>query len=38
LGEKSHVGTVIDVLPGLVGLCYFLISKRVRNTFTAGRR
>jgi Protein of unknown function (DUF2569) len=38
LGEKSHVGTVVDVLPGLVGLCYFLISKRVKTTFTAGRR
>jgi hypothetical protein len=38
LGEKSHVGTVVDVLPGLVGLCYFFTSKRVRKTFTSGRR
>jgi hypothetical protein len=38
LGEKSPVGTVIDVLPYLVGLCYVLISKRVRNTFSAGMR
>jgi hypothetical protein len=37
-GEKSHVGTVVDVLPGLVGLCYFFTSKRVRKTFTSGRR
>jgi hypothetical protein len=36
LGEKSPVGTVIDVLPYLVGLCYVLTSKRVRNTFRAG--
>ena len=34
MGAKSPVGTVIDVLPYLVGLCYFLTSKRVRNTFT----
>jgi Protein of unknown function (DUF2569) len=34
LGEKSPAGTVIDVLPYLVGLCYILTSKRVRNTFT----
>jgi hypothetical protein len=34
LGEKSSLGTLIDALPGLVGLCYFLVSKRVRNTFT----
>jgi hypothetical protein len=37
-GEKSNIGTVIDVLPGLIGLCYFLASKRVRNTFTVGLR
>jgi Protein of unknown function (DUF2569) len=35
LGEKSLVGTVIDATPGLVGLWYFLVSKRVRNTFAA---
>jgi hypothetical protein len=38
LGEKSPVGTVIDVLPYLLGLCYVLTSKRVRNTFRAGMR
>jgi len=38
LGEKSNVGSVIDVLPGLIGLGYFLASKRVRNTFTVGLR
>jgi hypothetical protein len=36
LGEKSPVGTVIDVLPYLVGLCYVVSSKRVRNTFRVG--
>jgi hypothetical protein len=38
LGEKSPVGTVIDVLPYLVGLCYVLSSKRVRTTFRVGIR
>jgi hypothetical protein len=38
LGEKSPVGVVIDVLPYLVGLCYVLSSKRVRNTFRVGMR
>jgi hypothetical protein len=33
LGEKSNIGTFIDALPGIIGLCYFLISKRVKNTF-----
>jgi steroid 5-alpha reductase family enzyme len=33
LGEKSNKGTLIDVLPGLIGLCYFLLSKKVKNTF-----
>lgn len=33
-GEKSDVGTVVDSLPGLVSLWYFLVSKRVRTTFT----
>ena len=36
MGAKSPVGTVVDVLPYLVGLCYFLTSKRVRNTFREG--
>jgi hypothetical protein len=33
LGMKSQAGTAIDALPGLILLCYFLLSKRVRNTF-----
>lgn len=33
-GQKSNVGTFVDALPGLVGLWYFLVSKRVRTTFT----
>jgi hypothetical protein len=33
LGMTSQVGTIVDALPGLVGLSYFLVSKRVRNTF-----
>jgi hypothetical protein len=38
VGEKSLVGTVVDSLPGLVGLGYVLISKRVRGTFVCSRR
>ena len=38
MGAKSPVGTVVDVLPYLVGLCYVLTSKRVRNTFRVGMR
>ena len=38
LGAKSPVGTVVDVLPYLVGLSYVLTSKRVRNTFRVGMR
>ena len=37
LGEKSHVGTVVDVVPGIVGFGYVLFSQRVRNTFTVTR-
>lgn len=37
LGEKSLVGTVVDSLPGLVGLGYVLTSKRVRGTFVCSR-
>jgi len=33
IGEKSVIGTFVDALPGLIGLGYFLTSKRVRNTF-----
>lgn len=38
MGAKSPVGTVVDVLPYLAGLCYVLTSMRVRNTFTEGMR
>jgi hypothetical protein len=34
LSMKSPAGMFIDGLPGLVGLWYFLTSRRVRNTFT----
>ena len=34
LGLKSPAGTIIDATPALFGLCYFLTSRRVRNTFT----
>ena len=37
-GEKSLFGTVVDSLPGLVGLMYVLTSKRVRGTFACSRR
>jgi 4-hydroxybenzoate polyprenyltransferase len=33
-GEKSNVGTFVDALPSIVSLWYFLVSKRVRATFT----
>lgn len=35
LGLKSDFGTFVDSLPGLVGIGYFLVSKRVRNTFVS---
>lgn len=35
IGAKSHLGTILDSLPGLVGLAYVCRSRRVRNTFTA---
>jgi hypothetical protein len=33
LGLKSQAGTVIDTVPVLILLWYFLVSRRVRNTF-----
>ena len=33
LGEKSSFGTMLDALPAVVGIFYFLISKRVKKTF-----
>ena len=35
LHAKSPVGTVVDSLPALAAIAYFLRSRRVRNTFTA---
>lgn len=32
LGMKSPIGTVIDSLPGVVGIVYFATSVRVRRT------
>ena len=37
-GEKSNIGTVIDAVPNLAGVAYFLLSRRVRNTFIIGPR
>jgi hypothetical protein len=34
LGLKSPAGTIIDAIPALFGLWYFLTSRRVRNTLT----
>jgi hypothetical protein len=34
LGLKSPAGTIIDATPALLGLWYFVTSRRVRNTFT----
>lgn len=38
LGLKSPAGTIIDATPALFGLWYFVVSRRVRNTFTQARR
>jgi hypothetical protein len=35
IGEKSVIGTFVDALPGLIGLGYFLASKRVKATFVS---
>jgi len=35
LSAKSPVGTVVDSLPGIVAIAYFLRSRRVRNTFVS---
>jgi hypothetical protein len=37
-GEKSNFGTLVDSIPGLVGAAYFMLSRRVRNTFIVGSR
>jgi Protein of unknown function (DUF2569) len=31
-GAKSSIGTLVDSLPGLVGIVYFLTSQRVKHT------
>jgi hypothetical protein len=33
LGMKSGLGMILDSLPSVVGVCYILASRRVRNTF-----
>ena len=38
IGEKSNIGTVVDSVPNLIGVAYFLLSKRVRKTFVIGTR
>jgi Protein of unknown function (DUF2569) len=32
-GEKSNFGTLVDAVPSFVGAAYFMLSRRVRNTF-----
>jgi hypothetical protein len=34
-GEKSNIGTFVDVLPSIVGLGYVLLSKRVKATLVS---
>ncbi|MHB1929048.1 MAG: hypothetical protein ACYCUG_06440 [Acidimicrobiales bacterium] len=36
-GEKSPLGTIVDSIPGLVGIAYILRSRRVRGTFIGPR-
>jgi hypothetical protein len=38
MGEKSNIGTIIDSAPNLVAAGYFLLSRRVRNTFVVAHR
>ena len=35
LSAKSPFGTIVDSLPGMLAIGYFVRSRRVRNTFTA---
>jgi hypothetical protein len=35
-GEKSNFGTVADAVPPIAGAAYFMLSRRVRNTFITG--
>jgi len=36
IGEKSTTGTIVDSIPNLVIVAYFLLSRRVRKTFVIG--
>jgi hypothetical protein len=36
-GEKSPVGTIVDSLPGLIGIAFILRSRRVRGTLVRAR-
>ena len=37
IGEKSTAGTIVDSIPNLVIVGYFLLSRRVRKTFVVDR-
>ena len=37
IGEKSATGTIVDSIPSLVIVAYFLVSGRVRKTFVLDR-
>ena len=37
IGEKSTTGTIVDSIPNLVIVAYFLVSGRVRKTFVLDR-
>ena len=37
IGEKSTMGTLVDSIPSLVIVVYFLLSRRVRKTFVIDR-
>ncbi len=32
-GEKSHFGTIVDILPNIINIFYLLLSKRVKAPF-----
>jgi len=37
IGEKSTTGTIVDSIPNLVIVVYFLLARRVRTTFVIDR-
>jgi Zn-dependent protease len=37
IGEKSGTGTIVDSIPNIVIVVYFLLSRRVRKTFVVYR-